>query len=133
MTIGQPQNRIDGFSKVTGRARYAADFQVSNLSHAVIVGATIPAGAVVAIRSARAMEHAGVFAVLTHLTIGKVHKNLDAMSVPPLASRFVPMQGCDIRYEGQPVAIVIADTLEAAEHGATLVEIDYERHPFVTA
>jgi xanthine dehydrogenase YagR molybdenum-binding subunit len=130
MTIGQPQSRIDGLAKVTGQARYAADFPVPNALHAVIVGANIPAGEVLKIESRRALAHHGVISVLTHLNIGMVHPNLGAVTVPPLATSFLPMQGPDIMYDGQPVAIAVAETLEAAEHAAKLIEIEYKSHPF---
>jgi xanthine dehydrogenase YagR molybdenum-binding subunit len=128
MTIGLPLPRPDGRVKVTGRARYAADYQAADLLHAVLVTATIPAGRVATIDAGRALGERGVVRVLTHADMpafGTLAEH--GPDGPPAAQSFMPMQGDEIRHEGQPVAIVLAETLEAAEAGARLVELRYER------
>ncbi len=126
MSIGQPLARPDGRAKVTGRAKYAADQWVSGALHGVYVGAPIPAGRIVSIDASHALAAPGVVRVLTAPDLPR----LALAPVPPLASSFMPMQGDEIRYEGQPVAIVIGETLEAAQHGARLVDMQYDRAPF---
>jgi CO/xanthine dehydrogenase Mo-binding subunit len=69
---------------------------------------------------------AGVVGVVTHAEM----PGLRAVPTPPLASQFVPMQGDEVRHQGQPVAAVLAETLEAAERGAELVEVRYEPSRF---
>src|SRR5439155_12363307 len=103
MSIGAPMSRPDGRAKVTGRARYAADHPVTGALHAVYVGAAIPAGRVRAIETAGALAAAGVVRVLTQRDLPR----LALAPVPPLASSFIPMQSDEVRYEGQPVAIVL--------------------------
>jgi xanthine dehydrogenase YagR molybdenum-binding subunit len=118
--IGQPRARADGPAKVTGRARYTADVPVEGLTYASLVLAPIPSGRVVAIDGARAEAAPGVLAVLTHQ---------NAPRVGPLegtAQTFLPLQDDRIRHEGQPVALVVAETLEQAQHGARLVEVRSE-------
>jgi xanthine dehydrogenase YagR molybdenum-binding subunit len=129
MSIGAPLPRPDGRTKVTGRARYAADHSVSGALHAVYVGAPIPAGRVISIDSRAALAAPGVVRVLTPADLPR----LALAPVPPLASSFIPMQSDEIRYEGQPVAIVLGETLEAAEHGARLVRVTSEQAPFRAA
>jgi xanthine dehydrogenase YagR molybdenum-binding subunit len=126
MTIGQPLPRPDGRAKVTGAARYAADHNLPNQLHAALVTAPIPAGRVVAINSGPALAARGVVRVLTESDLPRFGQ----APSPPLASAFVPMQGDEIRHEGQPVAIVLGETLEAAEHGARLVRVHYELGAF---
>jgi xanthine dehydrogenase YagR molybdenum-binding subunit len=123
MTIGQPLPRPDGKVKVTGRARYAADNTAPNLLHAVVVTATVPAGRVTAIETAAALDEAGVILVLTHADMPR----LAPMDSPPIAQSFIPMQSDEIRHEGQPIAIVLGNKLEAAEAGAQRIEARYER------
>jgi xanthine dehydrogenase YagR molybdenum-binding subunit len=129
--LGEPIARADGPSKVTGSARFAGDQnQVAQL-HGVLVPATIPAGRVRAIeaRSARAMP--GVVRILVAADMPRAHENLAKITVPPLATRFLPMQTEEIVHEGQPVAIVLAETLEAAEAAAAAVRVEYDRSSFV--
>jgi xanthine dehydrogenase YagR molybdenum-binding subunit len=127
MTIGQPLPRPDGPTKVTGRARYAADYEVADLLHAVLVTATIPAGRITAIDARRAITERGVLRVLTHADMPSFGTLGNGADGPPAAQSFMPMQSDEIRHEGQPIAVVLAETLEAAEAGARRVDVRYER------
>ncbi|HEX3762815.1 MAG TPA: xanthine dehydrogenase family protein molybdopterin-binding subunit [Kofleriaceae bacterium] len=138
MTIGQPLPRPDGPAKVTGRARYTADHTARGMLHAALVTATIPAGRITAIEIDAALREPGVVRVLTHRDMpdlggsapgGKANGNgngkHDVLTGPPSAQSFLPMQDDEIRHEGQPVAIVLGETLEAAEAGAQRVRVRY--------
>ncbi len=128
--LGQPITRFDGPAKVTGAARFAGDQTLPGQLYAVFVGATIPAGQVMAIDAGRALDMPDVVHVLTPADMPRVHPALDGISVPPLATRFLPMQTDEIVHEGQAVAIVLADSLEAAEAGAGAVRVSYRRTAF---
>jgi xanthine dehydrogenase YagR molybdenum-binding subunit len=91
--------------------------------HGVFVTASIPAGRVMSIDVAQARAERSIFRVLTHEDLPR----LGRFQCPPFSQSFMPMQGDEIRSEGQPVAIVLADTLEAAEAGARLVTVRYQR------
>jgi xanthine dehydrogenase YagR molybdenum-binding subunit len=129
MSIGQPLRRLDGHAKVTGSALYTADRHPGNVLYAALVTAIIPAGKITVLDASVARSLAGITHVLTHRDMPRF---ADAPS-PPLATRFLPMQGEEIRYEGQPVAIVLGETLEAAEHGARMVRVEYAAAPFQAA
>jgi xanthine dehydrogenase YagR molybdenum-binding subunit len=118
--------RQDGPAKVTGAARYAADHFAEDMLYGVVVGAPAPAGRLRAVDAAAALEVPGVTHVLTHEKMPK----LGAPPVPPASSVRVPLQDDEIRYEGEPVAIVLAQTLEAAEYAVSLVQADVESGPF---
>jgi xanthine dehydrogenase YagR molybdenum-binding subunit len=133
--IGQAIPRVDGPAKVTGTARYSGEVPLPDLAYAEIVGAGIASGRVTAIGTAAAEQAAGVVAVLTRRSMPKV------AAVPLLPSllggpapgeTFFPMQDDVVHYAGQPVAIVVADTLEQARHAATLVAVSYAEDPSVT-
>jgi xanthine dehydrogenase YagR molybdenum-binding subunit len=126
--IGDPIPRPDGRAKVTGQAKFAADHLVPNRLFAVIIGATIPAGRVTAIDAAPALAVSGVVRVITHHDMPR----LGTASIPPLASAFIPMQSDDVRFDGQPIALVLAETLEAAEYATRLVRVQYEAGSFTT-
>jgi xanthine dehydrogenase YagR molybdenum-binding subunit len=122
MSIGQPLPRPDGRAKVTGAARYAADQNAANPLHAVLVTATIPAGRVTAIDATHALREPGAVRVLTHTDMPRLGK-LDG---PPIAQSFMPMQGDEVCHEGQAVAVVLGETLEAAEAAAKRIVVQYE-------
>jgi xanthine dehydrogenase YagR molybdenum-binding subunit len=126
-SIGEPLARPDGADKVTGRARYAADYKAADMLHAAYVAAAIPAGRVRAIDPSRALRHAGVVRVLTSVDM----PSLKAEISPPAATRFIPLQSDEVRHQGQPVAIVLGETPEAAEGGARQVHVEYERLAFL--
>ncbi|MFF3256101.1 xanthine dehydrogenase family protein molybdopterin-binding subunit [Actinacidiphila glaucinigra] len=121
--------RQDGPDKVTGAAVYAADYNADDQLYAVLVGSTITAGRVRGYDVDEARRDPGVVHVLTELPA--VDKAFAALPSPPLATRFLPMQGDVVHYWGQPVAMVLAESLEAAEGAATRVRIRYEREPFI--
>lgn len=112
---GQPVTRVDGRLKVTGQARYAADNPVPNLAYAVLVGSTVARGSVEHVDSGAAARYRGVLKVLADF--GGVTLPFDARQIASF---------------GQPVAIVVADTLESAMHGAALVRVSYRDAPHVT-
>jgi xanthine dehydrogenase YagR molybdenum-binding subunit len=134
--IGRPVNRVDGPQKVTGAARYSGEILLPGLAHAAIVGATIPRGRVIALRSDRAAAADGVLAILTHENLPKIvgepHLLPSLVGGPAPGESFFPMQNELVHYGGQPVVLVIADSLERAHWAASLVEVDYEPTPSIT-
>ena len=156
-SLGQPLDRVDGRLKVTGGARYAAEFAVSNVAHAVIVTSTIAKGRVKAMDTSAAEKVSGVIRVFTpfnapHLpgaptpgphpaasdaggaqgggpqggqrqgpgAQGPAARGAASMRVPTL------LQDDGVRYNGQPIGLVVADTLEHAREAADLVRVRYE-------
>jgi xanthine dehydrogenase YagR molybdenum-binding subunit len=128
MSLGEPISRVDGPAKVSGKSRYIADTHVESVAHAVIVPATIPKARIIAIDVERALAVPGVVHVFTHEStprFGKVTVVLAEDSVPPL-------QNDRVLYEGQPVALVVAETLEQATEAARLVRVSYREDRFET-
>jgi xanthine dehydrogenase YagR molybdenum-binding subunit len=125
--IGQPLPRVDGRAKVTGSARYAADFNQRGQAYAVIVSATVGLGRISRIDSAAVEDMPGVIAVITHHNAPKLpygpHKSyID----PATGERLHVLQDDLVHFHGQPVAIVVADTLDQAERGAAALRVSYE-------
>jgi len=123
--IGAPVSRLDGRVKVTGEARYAADTPAAGMAYAVLVGSAIPCGRIRNIDTGEAEAARGVLAVLTHRNMPR----LPAVPSPPAGQSLMPMQDERIRYEGQHVALVVAESLEEATRAAARVRIDYTREP----
>ncbi|XRQ11953.1 xanthine dehydrogenase family protein molybdopterin-binding subunit [Actinomadura welshii] len=121
--IGRPVDRTEGVAKVTGAARYVADSAIAGMTHAVQVVSTIARGRITGLDASKAAAAPGVLGVFTHDTMPRI-------TVPSGDSLYVqgylPVQDDRIRHAGQPVAIVVAETLEQARHAAALVEVTYE-------
>jgi xanthine dehydrogenase YagR molybdenum-binding subunit len=133
--IGQDVPRVEGPEKVTGSARYSGEITLKELAYAEIVGATVASGRITTIDTALAERADGVVAVLTQRDMPKVnHVPLvpSLLGGPAPGETFFPMQDDMVHYAGQPVAIVVADTLEQAQHAATLVGVQYADTPPVT-
>ena len=132
--VGAPVSRVDGRAKVTGRARYTAEHQAPDMSHGVIVSSTIAKGRIVRIDTTAALQLDGVLAIMTHETRPKMRSmrifHWDV--VAPSGQPFRPLHDDRIRFSGQPVALVIAETLEQATHAARLVHVEYAPEPHDT-
>ncbi|GHO94877.1 carbon-monoxide dehydrogenase large subunit [Reticulibacter mediterranei] len=134
--IGRSVDRVDGRAKVTGAGRYSAEIALDTMAYAVLVGAHVPSGRISMINTSNAEQAEGVLAILTHRNIERIAAqppllpSLLGQSAP--GETFFPMQDDIVQYAGQPVAVVIADTLERAQHAATLIQISYEETPSIT-
>ncbi len=126
LVFGQPAPRADGRLKVTGAARYSAEVKLEGLVYAALVTSTVSHGRVLAIDARAAKAAPGVLAVMT--PDDRVKLSLD-----PLKSKdndpLHLLQDHQIHYSGQPIAVVIADTIERATHAASLVEVRCESKP----
>ena len=119
-------SRVDGPLKVTGAAKYPAEFNLPNLAYAFLVMSPIAKGTITAIDSSAAEKSPGVLAVITHL-------NAPKLAEPPNDQKRVgirieerePLADDKISYGGQYVAAVVADTSENARHAASLLKISY--------
>jgi xanthine dehydrogenase YagR molybdenum-binding subunit len=133
--IGQEVSRVDGPAKVTGSARYSGEITLPDLAYAEIVGAGIASGRITSIDTAQAERAEGVAGILTHRNMPKVnHVPLvpSLLGGPAPGETFFPMQDDVVHYAGQPVALVVADSLERARYAATLVQVSYAETPSVT-
>ena len=128
--IGQPVDRTDGRLKVTGAAAFAAEHTLPRMAHAVMVQSTIPKGKIVDIDSSQAGAMRGVLLVLTHHNALRLPKrkepDKDQQPPPPKLSL---LQDDVIWYNAQPVAVVVADTLEHAQDAARRLRIRYASEP----
>jgi xanthine dehydrogenase YagR molybdenum-binding subunit len=126
--IGQPLTRRDGVLKVTGVARYAADNHPPGMLYAVLAVSSIARGRVAFLDVAAAKAHPGVVAVMTPDNKPKLAQDPDEKS-NPFMFRLDLLQNDRVRYANQPIAVVIAETLEAATEGAVLLAPCYDTEP----
>jgi xanthine dehydrogenase YagR molybdenum-binding subunit len=135
--IGKPMTRVDGVAKVTGKAKYAAEFQVPSLAYGFIVTSTATRGRIEAIDTGEAGAAPGVIRVFTHLNAPKLGPKTSTVDAPPRAEEeedksFRALQSDKILFNRQPVALVVAETYEQARHAARLVKVSYEADEHVT-
>jgi xanthine dehydrogenase YagR molybdenum-binding subunit len=133
--LGQPVSRVDGQLKVTGGARYAAEFDAGpELAYGVVVQSTITRGRIAVIDRTAAEAAPGVLAVLTPSNAPKLAYRPHKAGVDPTeGERLRVLQDDRVHHQGQPVALVVAETLEQATHGASLLRPTYHEAPAVTA
>jgi xanthine dehydrogenase YagR molybdenum-binding subunit len=125
---GMAVSRVDGRAKVTGSAQYAAEHGAADLCYGVAVNSTVAKGRIKQIDSIAALSAHGVIAVITHLNRPKMRSNDLAYKdmTAPGGSPFRPLFSDRVFYSGQPIALVVADTFEAARHAATLLKVTYD-------
>src|ERR671938_1919676 len=130
--VGRSVARLDGPAKTAGHARFSAEHFYPDLAYAALVYATIARGRIVSIDTAAARAVPGVIEVLTH-------ENAPAMKPAPKVSLLNPSSFAtstsvnylatdEVHWNGQPVAVVVAETWEAARYAASLVRPTYHQH-----
>lgn len=121
--IGKAMSRVDGVAKVTGKAKYAAEFQVKNVAYGYIVQSSIAKGTIKTIDVSEAEKQPGVIKIYTHLNTSKTQAR---------GSAFTALQSDKILFSGQPVALVVAETFEQARYASRLIKVTYTEEKAVT-
>jgi xanthine dehydrogenase YagR molybdenum-binding subunit len=128
--VKQLDHRYEGIAKVTGKARYSAEFSEpfpkTDLAYALLVRSTIPSGRVKSIDSATASRAPGVLAVITPFDAPKLNPGPPQ---PPARRNLTLLQDANISYNGQPIAIVIGKSLHEAKAAAAMLKISYTPQP----
>jgi xanthine dehydrogenase YagR molybdenum-binding subunit len=134
VTLGSQVARIDGPQKVRGAARFAGEIRLEGMSYAAFVFSTVARGRIARIETKAAETAPGVVLVMTY-------KNAPRMALPPVIaiggkgagnSTLPIMQSPEIHWNGEPVAVVLAETQEEADFAAGLIEISYDAAPAQT-
>lgn len=132
--VGQPTDRIDGIAKVTGTAKYTAEFAAPDLLYGCVVNSTIAKGRIETLDTTRARAVPGVVAIITHENrppIAWFDRSYSDQDAPP-GSPFRPLRNANIVYSGQPIALVIAQDFESARYAAALVNATYSQSEHAT-
>jgi xanthine dehydrogenase YagR molybdenum-binding subunit len=132
--IGTATSRVDGHAKVTGAAKYAAEVGPPDLAHGSVVTSTIARGKLKSIDVSKAKKVEGVIDVLTHLNRPEMPGDDKSYKddVAPDGSPFRPLYDDKILFDGQPIALVVAEAPEIAQFAASLVRVEYDREPHIT-
>jgi len=133
-SVGTAVSRLEGELKVTGSAKYAGEYDAPDLLYGYVVNSSITKGKIKAIDTSEVKKLEGVIEVFTHdnrpSTAWFDFQYAD-MDAPP-GTVFEPLKDNEIRYNGQPIALVVAETFEMARYAATKLDIVYEKQSFET-
>lgn len=132
--VGAPRSRVDGPAKVTGAAKYSAEFTAPDLAHGYVVTGAVAKGRITRIHTDAARAAPGVIEVFTHENRPRTawfSRNYQDQVAPP-GTPFRPLNDDRVLYSGQPVALVVAESFEDARHAASLVRVEYEAEPHET-
>ena len=132
--FGKPISRVDGHAKVTGAAKYAAEHNLPGLAYGYAVPSAIARGRIRAIHTAEALAVPGVLDIFTHAHRPKLASSDEKYGdeVAPPGSPFRPLYDDQIRFSGQPVALVVAEDPETARFSASRIRIDYHQRTHIT-
>lgn len=130
--LPQPAHRYEGVSKVTGRAKYVAEFKEpfpsKELLYGYMVQSTIPSGTILSMNDKAAARSAGVVAVLTPFNAPKLQIGKPQ---PPAKRNLTVLQDVEVDYNGQPIAVIVAHSLNEAMAAAPLLDIKYAPKPAI--
>ncbi|MGH9511122.1 MAG: xanthine dehydrogenase family protein molybdopterin-binding subunit [Terriglobales bacterium] len=124
--VGEAITRVDGKLKVTGAAKYSAEFQVPNVAYGVMVLSTIPSGKIASMDVSRAQRVPGVIAVLNSSNALKLPQGGKAGVHPPAGRVLSLLQDDEVHYNRQPIALVVAESLYAGHYASSLIRVRYE-------
>ncbi len=125
--IGSNPQRVDGFAKVTGQARYGADQPVPGAAHAVLVTSPIARGKITAIDEEAARAVPGVCEVLTYKNVGRAIKpGKTLVSGGFMSHPTTPLRDAEIHFAGEIIAVVLADSEEIAQQAADLLGFTFK-------
>lgn len=134
--VGKPFSRVDGRLKVKGEAVFSAEFKLENLAYAALHYSRIAKGKITSIDVSEAEKSTGVLVIITHENVPKVNApppmDLNGGSSGAAASDLPVMRDARVYWDGQPVAIVVAETQDQAEHAASLIKVEYETEDAAT-
>lgn len=127
-------SRIDGRLKVTGAARYSAEYTPAGMAYGVLVGSTITKGTIKSIDAKAAERSPGVLAVITHFNCPKIPGyQLEPGKPEPEKGTYKLFYNNRIMFNGQPIAVVVADTFERALFAASLIKAQYQADKHITS
>ena len=118
--IGQEFDRVDGIAKVTGKARYAAEFHVPKQTYGYLVMSQVARGTITGFNLKEAEAAPGVLKIFTHLNTPKFAK-------PEHDEQFKALQSAEVLFNAQPIALVVAETFEQARAASNLVKATYRK------
>ncbi|OUJ74218.1 xanthine dehydrogenase family protein molybdopterin-binding subunit [Hymenobacter crusticola] len=126
--VGKPTSRVDGRAKVTGEAKYAAEFNTPGLTYGYVLSSAIAKGKIKKIDASDALSLDGVLQIFTHENaprpayFDRKFKDDDSVAGSP----FKPLYDAEIKFSQQPIGLVVADSFEVARYAASLVKVEYE-------
>jgi xanthine dehydrogenase YagR molybdenum-binding subunit len=132
--VGTPVSRLDGPQKVSGTAQFAAEFPLERMVYAALKYSTVARGRILELDTTAAEAAPGVVLVMTYQNAPRLKPAPMFMSSPKAAAGddLPTMQDDQVHWNGQPIALVLAETQEQADYAKSLVRATYEAEASVT-
>jgi xanthine dehydrogenase YagR molybdenum-binding subunit len=133
-SIGQPISRLEGHLKVTGAAKYAGEYNVPDLVYGYVINSHVTKGTIKSIDTSAAKALPGVIEIFSHEnrpSLAWFDIQYADMDAPP-GHVFRPLYDNKIKYNGQPIALLVAETFELARYASTLVTFEIDEEGFTT-
>ncbi len=131
-SFAPPEGRVEGIAKVTGKGKYSAEYQADNMCYGILVGSTITAGTINKVKLDLAKQASGVIDILSFQNKPVVPGFSDETKIKESRLGLALFYTDKIYFKGQPIALVIAETLEEAVYAASLVLAEYTTESFNT-
>ena len=137
--IGAPMSRVDGPVKVRGTAKFAAEFPLDRMTYAALAYGTIPKGRIATLSTDDAAKAPGVVLVMTYRNAPRMQPMQMLLGPGEMVLKagggdtLPVMQDAQIHWNGQPIAVVLAETQEQADHAASLIGATYAAAPAITS
>ncbi|UOR06800.1 xanthine dehydrogenase family protein molybdopterin-binding subunit [Hymenobacter aerilatus] len=132
--VGKSTRRVDGRAKVTGEAKYAAEYNTPGLTYGYVISSDVAKGKITKIDASNALALDGVLQVFTHENaprpayFDRPFKDQDSVGGSP----FRPLYSDEIKFSMQPIGLVVADSFEVARYAASLIKVEYKAEEPVT-
>ena len=126
-----PDVRVEGIAKVTGKAKYAAEYEAKNLCYGVLVGSTVTAGTITSIDVDKARQVEGVIEIITHINKQAVPGLADESKIKEAKFGLPVFHTDKVYFKGQPIALVVAENLEDATYAASMITAQYTTEKFI--
>jgi xanthine dehydrogenase YagR molybdenum-binding subunit len=132
--LGKPTSRVDGHAKVSGAAKYAAEYNIAGLAYGFVVSATIAKGRIRRIDTVDALAVEGVLDVFTHDHRPQLASADEKYGddVAPAGAAFRSLYDDRVQFSGQPIALVAAEEPEIARYATAFVRVEYDQEVHVT-
>ncbi|HET9241387.1 MAG TPA: xanthine dehydrogenase family protein molybdopterin-binding subunit [Oligoflexus sp.] len=123
-SLGRPLDRVEGKLKVTGGARYTGDIMLPRMTYAVLIESSVASGTIQSMDTRAAMRSPGVVTIITSTNAPK----LKAPEKEPsgiTSEGHLALQSNKIHYNGEPIGLVVAESLEEARAALALIKVSY--------